>query len=295
MNFSFQLSCESTVDLPYEYVIKRNMSVIFYSYVIDGVEHEDNMERSEESRKEFYNFIESGYIPTTSQINEYKYVEYFEELLKKGDVLHITLGTGMTPSYKNACKAREVLKDKYPNRRLVILDSLCSSGGYGLLLDYCADLRDEGKSIEEIKKWVENNCNKIHHQFFSTNLKYFRRSGRVSGPSAIIGSILKICPLMRLNHEGKIIAYDKVRLPKNAIKETVSAILNNIQNGNEYNGKMFIYHSESIELAKELEQGIIDVIPNMNNKIKILNIGNIIASHCGCGTVAVSFIGVERI
>ena len=295
MNFNFQLSCESTVDLPYEYVVKRNMSVIFYSYVIDGVEYEDNMERSVEARKKFYNLIEGGSMPSTSQINEYKYEEYFENLLKQGDVLHITLGTGMTPSYKNACKAAEVLKDKYPDRKLVIVDSLCSSGGYGLLVDYCADLRDEGKSIEEIKDWVESNCNKVHHQFFSTNLKYFRRSGRVSGPSAIVGSILKICPLMRLNQEGKIVAYDKVRLIKNAIKETVLTIVNNIQNGKEYDGKMFIYHSESIELAKELEKEIIEQIPNMNGRIKMLNIGNIIASHCGSGTVAVSFIGNERI
>lgn len=295
MNLNFQLSCESTVDLPYEYVVKRNMSVIFYSYVIDGVEYEDNMERSVEARKKFYNLIGGGSMPSTSQINEYKYEEYFENLLKQGDVLHITLGTGMTPSYKNACKAAEVLKDKYPDRKLVIVDSLCSSGGYGLLVDYCADLRDEGKSIEEIKDWVESNCNKVHHQFFSTNLKYFRRSGRVSGPSAIVGSILKICPLMRLNQEGKIVAYDKVRLTKNAIKETVLTIVNNIQNGKEYDGKMFIYHSESIELAKELEKEIIEQIPNMNGRIKMLNIGNIIASHCGSGTVAVSFIGNERI
>lgn len=295
MNLNFQLSCESTVDLPYEYVVKRNMSVIFYSYVIDGVEYEDNMERSVEARKKFYNLIKGGSMPSTSQINEYKYEEYFENLLKQGDVLHITLGTGMTPSYKNACKAAEILKDKYPDRKLVIVDSLCSSGGYGLLVDYCADLRDEGKSIEEIKDWVESNCNKVHHQFFSTNLKYFRRSGRVSGPSAIVGSILKICPLMRLNQEGKIVAYDKVRLTKNAIKETVLTIVNNIQNGKEYDGKMFIYHSESIELAKELEKEIIEQIPNMNGRIKMLNIGNIIASHCGSGTVAVSFIGNERI
>ena len=295
MNLNFQLSCESTVDLPYEYVVKRNMSVIFYSYVIDGVEYEDNMERSVEARKKFYNLIEGGSMPSTSQINEYKYEEYFENLLKQGDVLHITLGTGMTPSYKNACKAAEVLKDKYPDRKLVVVDSLCSSGGYGLLVDYCADLRDEGKSIEEIKDWVESNRNKVHHQFFSTNLKYFRRSGRVSGPSAIVGSILKICPLMRLNQEGKIVAYDKVRLTKNAIKETVLTIVNNIQNGKEYDGKMFIYHSESIELAKELEKEIIEQIPNMNGRIKMLNIGNIIASHCGSGTVAVSFIGNERI
>lgn len=295
MNLDFQLSCESTVDLPYDYVVSRNISVIFYSYVIDGIEYEDNMGRSEDAKNKFYELINKGSIPSTSQINEFKYEEYFDKLLQKGDVLHITLGTGMTPSIINAMRAAEVLKTKYPNRKLIIVDSLCSSCGYGLLVDYCADLKDEGKSIEEIKKWVEDNCDNIHHQFFSTNLKYFRRSGRVSGPASIVGSILRICPLMRLNKEGKIEAYDKVRLVKNAIKQTIETVLLNIDCGHNYDDKMFIYHSEAIEYVEELKKGIEEVIPNMKGKIKIYDIGNIIASHCGSGTVAVSFIGSKRI
>ena len=292
---SFQLSCESTVDLSYEYVQKRNISVLFYTYIINGKEYVDNMGRSKEALNEFYNQLELGALPTTSQINEFRYEEYFEELLKQGDVLHIAFGTGMTPSYHNALKAKENLKEKYPNRKLIIVDSLCSSGGYGLLVDYCADMWDNGASMEEIEEWVVNNRGKLHHQFFSTNLKYFRRSGRVSGPAAIVGSMLRICPLMRLNKEGRIVAYDKVRLAKNAIKKMVEDVLSNIKDGENYCGKFFMYHSNCLDLANETITALEEVLPNIKDKIIVLDIGCIIASHCGKGTVAASYLGNERI
>lgn len=292
---TFQLSCESTVDLSYSYVIKRNISVLFYTYIIGEKEYVDNMGRSKEAQREFYQLLENGALPKTSQINEFRYEDYFEELLQKGDVLHITLGTGMTPSYHNALKAAAILREKYPNRKLVIVDSLCSSGGYGMLLDYCADMRDNGASIEEIEKWVLDNRNKLHHQFFSTNLKYFRRSGRVSGPAAIVGSMLKICPLMRLNSAGKIVAYDKVRMMKNAIKKMVEDVLENIQDGSAYNGKFFMYQSNCFDLAKETIEVLEEQIPSIKGRIVLLDIGCIIAAHCGKGTVAVSYLGSERV
>lgn len=291
----FIFSCESTVDLAHEYVVSRNASVLFYTYTINDKEYTDNMGRSAEVLKEFYQLLDEGAYPKTSQINEFCYEDYFEELLAKGDVLHITLGTGMTPSYYNALKAKEVLKEKYPDRKLIIVDSLCSSGGYGMLIDYCLDMKDKGSSMEEIEEWVISNRLNLHHQFFSTNIKYFRRSGRVSGPAAIVGSILKICPLMRLNTEGKIVAYDKVRLAKNAIKKMVLDVLENIDKGKDYDGKFFMYHSNCLDLAKEAITAIEDALPKVKGKIVLLDIGCIIASHCGKGTVAVSYLGSKRV
>lgn len=292
---NFQLSCESTVDLSYEYVNNRKISVLFYTYIINGKEYVDNMGRNKEALEGFYQLLDEGALPKTSQINEFRYEDYFDELLQKGDVLHITLGTGMTPSYHNALKAAAKIQTKYPKHKLVIVDSLCSSGGYGMLVDYCADMRDKGMTIEEIADWVIDNRNNLHHQFFSTNLKYFRRSGRVSGPTAIVGSMLKICPLMKLNPEGKIVAYDKVRLAKNAIKKMVEDVLENIDNGKDYNGKFFMYQSNCLDLAKETIMALEEALPNIKGKIVLLDIGCIIASHCGQGTVAVSYLGSERV
>ena len=117
----------------------------------------------------------------------------------------------MTASVQNALLAAEALREKYPERKLIVIDSLCSSSGYGLLVDGAADLRDEGKSMDEITDWVLEKRKKVHHQFYSTELKFYRRSGRMSGAAAAIGTVLGICPIMRLDDKGRIIAYDKVR------------------------------------------------------------------------------------
>ena len=294
MNRSFQLSCESTVDLPYSYVNGRDISVLFYSYIIDGKEYTDDMQRDPEALPRFYQFIREGKLPSTSQINDYAYEAYFDALLQKGDVLHIAFGTGMTPSVNNAYTARERLREKYPDRKLLIVDSLCSSSGYGLMVDYAADMRDEGRSMEEIESWCNANARSIHHQFFSTDMTMFHRSGRVSGATAAIASVLNICPIMRLDDKGSIIAYDKVRGKKNAIKRTVDTMEAHARGGSDYDGKCFICNSSCRDIAEELKTAVEERFPKLKDKIMITEIGTIIASHSGWGTVAVFFLGDER-
>lgn len=294
MSENFILSCESTVDLPYSYVSGRNMPVLFYSYLIDGQEYPDDMGRDPEALPRFYRFLEEGKMPSTSQTNVFKYTEFFTELLKKGDVLHIAFGSGMTPSVKNALAAADELRKEFPNRKIIVVDSLCSSSGYGLLVDEAADMRDRGCTMEEIEQWLLDNRQKVHHQFFSTDLKYFRRSGRVSGATATIGSILNICPIMRLDDTGHIIAYDKVRGKKRAIQRTIQEMEKHAENGLQYSGKCWICHSNCLADAQETKEVIRQKFPNISDDIRICDIGTIIASHCGPGTVAVFFFGDER-
>lgn len=294
MKYPFQLSCESTVDMPYSYIAGRDISVLFYTYSMDGVEYEDNMGRDPEASKDFFAQIKAGKMPVTSQINAFRYEEYFEELLQKGDVLHINFGTGMTPSYCNALEAAEILRKKYPQRKLVIIDSLCSCTGYGILVDSAADMRDEGKSLEEIESWVLANRNKVHHQFFCTDLSQFKRSGRVSGPVALVGSLLGLCPIMHLNAEGRIIAYSKVRGKKNAIRTTVEEIAAHVQDGPDYKGKFYVCHSNCPEMCQEVVDAIRQKLGYAEGHIKVGNIGAVISAHCGPSTVAVFFYGDER-
>ncbi len=291
---SFILSCESTVDLPYAYVSGRDMPVLFYSYTVDGQEYTDDMGRDPEALPKFYSFLEEGKLPTTSQLNLQAYLDFFETLLPRGDVLHIAFGSGMTNSVSNAIQAAELLREKYPDRKLVVIDSLCSSSGYGLLVDTAADMRDAGKSLEEIADWVTKNRNTVHHQFYSVDLKYFRRSGRMSGAAATVAAILNICPIMRLNSAGKIIAYDKVRGRKNAIRRTVDTMEEHAQGGRDYSGKCFICHSNSPEDAEQTKIAVRERFPKISGETRICDIGTIIASHCGPGTVAVFFYGDER-
>ena len=290
----YTLSCESTVDLPYSYVAGREIPVIFYSYTVGGQEYPDDMGRDPEALPRFYQQLEQE-IPSTSQINQFQYYDFFEELLQKGDVLHIALGSGMTTSARNAEAAAAMLREKYPERRIEVVDSLCSSSGYGLLVDYAADLRDQGASMDEVLEWVMAHRQRIHHQFFSTELKYYRRSGRMSGAAATVGTILSICPIMRLDDGGRIIAYDKVRGKKSAIQRTMDTMEQHVQDGREYSGKCFICHSNCLPDAEATKAAVQERFPNISGDIRICNIGTIIASHCGPGTVAVFFLGDERL
>lgn len=294
MQYNFQLSCESTVDLPYSHVSGRDISVVFYTYAVDGKEYVDDMGRDENALPEFFRMLAEGKTPATSQINEFRYEEYFEELLQKGDVLHIAFSTGLTPSYKNAVSAAERLKEKYPDRKLVVIDSLCGCSGYGLLIDTVADMRDSGSTMEEIEEWVLANRNKVHHQFFSTDLTQFKRSGRVSGLSAMLGTMLGICPLMHLNNEGRIIAYSKVRGKKAALKATVEEVMAHIENGKDYKGEIYIGQSNCMNLCNETIEEFEQYFPDAKKRIKVFDIGTIISAHCGPGTVAIFFYGDER-
>ena len=200
----------------------------------------------------------------------------------------------MSPSVSNAVKAAAELKEKYPDRTVKVIDSVCSCGGYGILVDLAADMRDEGKSFEEVANRIEESKACIHHQFFSTDLKYFKRSGRVSGATATVATILGICPIMHLNSTGHIIAYDKVRGKKKAIKTTVETMLADINEGADYVGKCVVCHSNCIDEAQETIKLIKETFPKLP-EVKLSNIGTIIASHSGPGTVAVFFLGKPRV
>ncbi|MEI3428174.1 MAG: DegV family protein [Christensenellales bacterium] len=157
MDRKFILTCGSTVDLPYDYCQQRDIPVIFYTYVLDGVEREDDMERNPGMLEKFYQAMREGAIPQTSQINTERYVDFFTEQLKHGDVLHIAFGSGMSASVNNAMNAARELDGKIHGHRMMVVDSLCSCGGYGLP-DLVADLRDQGMGIEKAADWAVKNC-----------------------------------------------------------------------------------------------------------------------------------------
>ncbi len=294
MKNSFILSCESTVDLPYSYMASRGIPVLEYTYTMDGTEYTDDMGRDPEAMPRFYRNLAAGIMSKTSQISEYRYHEFLEALLQQGDVLHIAFGSGMTQSVNNAWAAAEALRAAYPDRKLVVIDSLCSSSGYGLLVDSAADLRDAGKPLEETEAWVMANRQRVHHQFFSTDLTHFRRSGRMSGPAATLGAILGICPILRLDDQGRIYAYDKVRGKKKAIQTTVDIMQRHAAGGRDYADKCFICHSNCPETAAQTRDAVRERFPNIRGEVRICDIGTIIAGHCGPGTVAVFFYGDPR-
>lgn len=294
MERQFTLSCCSTVDLPYSYMESRDIPVLFYTYVVDGVEYDDDMGRDPEALPRFYRFIREGKLPQTSQINVAAYMEFFERLLQKGDLLHIAFTSGQSGSVHNAFLAAEELRQKYPDRKLIVIDSLCSSSGYGMLVDSAADLRDQGKSLEEVEQWVLAHRNRVHHQFFSSDMTQFRRTGRVSGAAATVATVLNICPIMRLDDTGSIKAYSKVRGKKKAVEVTVETMAQCAEGGADYDGKCFVCHSQCPQDAQLLIDAIEQRFPRLKGRIRLCDIGTIIGSHAGPGTVAVFFYGNER-
>ena len=294
MDRKFTLSCCSTVDLPYSYMESRDIPVLFYTYVVDGVEYDDDMGRDPEALPRFYRFLEEGKLPQTSQVNVAAYMDFFENLLQKGDLLHIAFTSGQSGSVHNAVAAAKLLQEKYPDKKLVVIDSLCSSSGYGLLVDSAADMRDAGRSIDEVAQWVLDNRNTVHHQFFSSDMTQFRRTGRVSGAAATVATVLNICPIMRLDDKGAIKAYSKVRGKKKAVETTVNAMEQHAQGGRDYDQRCFVCHYRCPEDAALLITALEERFPHLKGKIRLCDIGTIIGSHAGPGTVAVFFYGNER-
>lgn len=180
----YVLTCGSTADMPYEYFQKRNIPFVCFHYNMDGNEYLDDLGHSM-SFEEFYGRIAAGAMPTTSLVNVEQFIRFFEPYLKDGkDILHISLSTGLSGSYNSACIAREELLLKYPGLKILIVDSLGASSGYGLLTDTVADMRDYGATFEDVYAWVEENKLNVHHWFFSTDLTHYKRGGRISAASA---------------------------------------------------------------------------------------------------------------
>ena len=295
MSCNFTLSCCSTVDVPYSYLESRHIPVLFYTYVVDDVTYVDDMGRDPNALPHFYEMLAAGKLPQTSQINVAEYAEFFDGLLKQGgNVLHLGFTSGQSGSIHNAFIAADMMREKYPDQKLLVVDTLCSSSGYGLLVDTVADMRDTGASIEEAYQWTLDNRNKVHHQFFSTDMTQFRRTGRVSGAAAAIATVLNICPIMRLDSKGAIKAYDKVRGKHKAIETTVNTMEQHAQGGRDYDQRCWICHSQCLDLAQQLADQLEIRFPHLKDKIRICDIGTIIGSHAGPGTVAVFFYGDER-
>ena len=290
----FILSCCSTADLSREHFEKRGISFICFHFELDGTPYMDDLGKSIPF-DEFYQRMTDGADTKTSQINVEEYCEYFERFFQEGkDILHLTLSSGISGSVNSARIAQGMLQEKYPERNIFIVDSLAASSGYGLLMDKLADLRDEGKSIDEVREWAEENKKKLQHWFFSTDLTFYVKGGRVSKTAGFIGNVMNICPLLNVNFEGKLIPRQKVRTKKKVIAEIVDRMEQNAENGLDYDGKCYISNSACEEDAKAVAELVEARFPKLNGKVEINSIGTTIGSHTGPGTVALFFWGKER-
>lgn len=288
------LSCCSTADMPKEFFEERKISYICFHYFMDGVEYPDDLGQSMPFQQ-FYKKMQDGADTKTSQINVGEFVEYFRPFLEDGkDILHVTLSSGISGVLNSARTAKEMLEEEYPDRKIYIIDSLAASSGYGLLMDKLADLRDEGKSLDEVFRFAEKHRLNVHHWFFSTDLKFYVKGGRISKTAGAIGGVLNICPLLNMDNLGRLIPRYKIRTKRKVIRAIVDKMAEYADHQTDYTGKCYISHSGCYEDAKAVADLVQSRFPYLKEKVEINNVGTTIGSHTGPGTVALFFWGDTR-
>ena len=288
------LSCCSTSDLSKEYIEKRDIHFISFHYILGDKEYLDDLGQTIPMH-EFYRRMAAGEMTRTSQVNVEDYIEYFESFLKKGqDILHLTLSSGISGTINSCRIAQEELADRYPLRKIIIIDSLAASSGYGLLMDKLADLRDQGKSLEEVAAWAEDHKLELNHWFFSSDLTFFIRGGRIKPTAGFVGKVLNICPLMNVDMNGRLVPRQKIRTKKKAIQAMVQRCLELIKDGKNYSDKIFISNSACYEDARKVAGLLEAELPAMKGHVEIFDVGTTIGSHTGPGTVALFFWGAKR-
>lgn len=288
----YVLSCESTADLTAEHLERRGIPYIRYTYELGGMPYRDDLWQTI-SGEAFCRAMEEGVETKTSQINAAEYEEYFSGFLKAGkDVLHLCLSSGITETIHFARAAAEALGEACPERNIFLVDSLAASSGFGLLVDKLADLRDAG--LEELAQWAMDNRRRVHHWFFSTDLRFYIRGGRVSKTAGTIGGLLGICPLLNVGADGRPVPREKVRSKKKVVQAIVGKMEAYADQGADCAEKCCLCHSVCEEDARQVVELVEARFSKLRGRVEIGSIGPAIGSHTGPGTVALFFWGSPR-
>lgn len=291
---SYVLSCCSTADVTREWLEEHDIAYLYFNYYLNGEMCKDYFGATN-SPAQLYAKMLAGAEAKTSQISAGDYMAHFEKYLAAGtDVLHVTLSSGISGTYNSACAARDQLAEKYPDRKVYVIDSLAASAGYGLLMERLAGLRDTGMGIDELAAWAEDHKHEVQHWFFSSDLTFFVRGGRISKAAGLVGGMLKICPVMDVEPDGSLAVKEKIRTKAKAIGRVVEKMAELAEGGRDYSGKCFISQSECLDDAREVARRIEETFPRLDGRVEIFPIGATIGVHTGPGTVATFFWGQRR-
>ena len=286
----FIITTDSTSDLPLEYLEKNNVGLLSIHVQIGDGEY---LEDGSLNIKGFYDKMRQGIMLKTSQVNPEQAKIKFEEYLKEGyDILHISFSSALSGSYNSSRIAADQLQDEYKNNKIVVLDSLCASLGEGLLVYKALELKESGKSIDEISKWIEENKLNVCHYFTVDDLNHLYRGGRISKSTAILGTMIGVKPILNVDNEGCLKAVSKVRGRKKSLITLVDNMEKLIKNSKYKNDIIFIGHADASKDAEFVA-----------NKIKerlgiesffIAPIGAAIGTHTGPGAVTLFFMAENR-
>lgn len=287
----YVLFTDATADLPSELFEQMDIQVVPMDFEMSGINYTHYPDGRELSSKDFFQRIQGGEMATTSQINVTRYYEYFTPYLKAGkDILYLSFSSGLSGTYQASVLACNELMEEYKERKIVSIDTLCASGGEGLLVYMAALRKQAGMSMDELAAWVEETRLKICHWFTVDDLHHLKRGGRISAISATFGTALSIKPLLHVDEEGKLAVFSKIRGKKRCIEKLLECMSETSIEPEK--NPVVITHSNCLEDAIALADRVKEMFHTSD--VVISEMGPIIGAHTGSGTLVLTFLGTQR-
>lgn len=284
---------DAASDFPAELIGMHNISVIPMNFEINSENYKHYPDGRELGYHEFYQMLRLGAIASTSLINLSEFLLFFEPILKYGqDIIYIAFSSGLSNTYFTSTTAAKYLMDKYPERKVYCVDSLCASLGEGMLVYHAALKKNEGLNIDDLKDWVLENRNHLCHWFTVDDLNYLKRGGRLSAASAVLGTALSVKPILHVDSEGHLILNEKIRGRRKSLRSLLEHMEKSCIKPEEQT--IFIGHGDSIDDATLLSSMIKANYGSIFKNIIISNIGPIIGAHTGPDLIALFFFGSEK-
>lgn len=283
---------DATCDLSVEILKDLDIVVIPMEFIIEDKIYSHYPDERQMALDDFYGHLRTGMMSSTTQINYNSYKTIFTDILKQGkEVLYISFSSGMSGTYNASRLVISDLKEEFPDREIISVDSLCASIGEGLLVYLAALKKQEGFSIDKLKHWIEEKRFEICHWFAVDDLEHLKRGGRINAVQASVGSILDIKPILSVDREGKLVTAAKMRGRKKSYHYLIQKLKEDCEKTE--CETIFLGHANCLEEAKYLQQLILE--EKLAEKVIICNIGPIIGSHTGAGMIAVTFVGRSRL
>ncbi|MEG1954264.1 MAG: DegV family protein [Hydrogenoanaerobacterium sp.] len=283
------ISTDTNGDLPFSFIDEHKINLLPLGYTMDGVTRFTDDRTIDQH--EFYELMRAGKMPTTMQVNPEQSIDSFDAIAKSGkDVLHIAFSSGLSGSYNSAEMGAKEVRERYPEAKIIVIDSLSASLGEGLMVYYAVKMRGEGKTIDEIAEWLNGHKQNFIHYFTVEDLNHLYRGGRVSKATAVVGTMLGIKPVMYVNEEGKLVPMGKVRGRKQSILNLVERMGDKMEGMT--NEVVFISHGDCLDEA----QFCADEIKKKYhiNSFMFNYVAPSIGAHSGPGTIAIFFLGKNR-
>lgn len=284
----YLLLSDSTADLPVEVIKELDIKILPFSYSINDEVFNYHLDERDGDIGEFYNRLRDGDMPITSQVNVASYVELFQEIVKEGkDILYLAFSSGLSGSYQTSLLAIDMVKEDYPDAKIISVDSLCASIGEGIFLYEVARLKKDGMDIDTLAQWIKDKRLDVRHWFMVEDLFHLKRGGRLSAVSAVVGSALKIKPILSVDEEGKLVVKSKTRGVGKALDYILAMAKADVEDLSSL--RAVIGHADAIDNAIKLKEMALEAGMKEEN-IMIAPIGPIIGTHVGAGMTAMAFV-----